>query len=125
MHNLVFGPVEDGAVHREHGGHGEHFLRAPVLFRGQQHLGHHRVHRELGHAPSQLGQLPHVVQGPQRIQLLQCQHLGVVGESWAHFETRLCSVAVPPNSRENERTFRDLFLGYWCNAITLITLGWS
>ena len=44
---------------------------------GDDHLGEHGVGGELGHAAAQLGELPAVVERPQRVQLLQGAQQGL------------------------------------------------
>ena len=51
----------------------------PLPLGGEDHLGHHGVAGELGHAAAQLGELSQVVEGAQRVQLLQRQHQRLMG----------------------------------------------
>mmetsp|Transcript_5353 Transcript_5353/g.18121 ORF Transcript_5353/g.18121 Transcript_5353/m.18121 type:complete len:398 (-) Transcript_5353:100-1293(-) len=66
--------AHEGVRPREHGHDGEHLVGAAQLGAVQEHLGHLRVHGELGHHGAELREVAVVVQGPERVPGLERAH---------------------------------------------------
>mmetsp|Transcript_15244 Transcript_15244/g.32018 ORF Transcript_15244/g.32018 Transcript_15244/m.32018 type:complete len:437 (-) Transcript_15244:1676-2986(-) len=71
MQPFVLGPVEDRVVHPQHAADREDLVHTLVLLRCDEHLRQHGVHGEFRHAASSFREIALVVQGAQRVELLQ------------------------------------------------------
>mmetsp|Transcript_11887 Transcript_11887/g.27867 ORF Transcript_11887/g.27867 Transcript_11887/m.27867 type:complete len:229 (+) Transcript_11887:764-1450(+) len=83
MDCLLLGPVKDRVVDRKHGGDGEYFNAALVRLGFDEGFAQHRVARKLGHSPAEFRELTPIVQGPERVQLLQSANEGF-RRRWVH-----------------------------------------
>mmetsp|Transcript_1213 Transcript_1213/g.2993 ORF Transcript_1213/g.2993 Transcript_1213/m.2993 type:complete len:328 (-) Transcript_1213:214-1197(-) len=71
MQRALLWTIEDRGANLKHGGDRQDLRGAAVACGDDQHLAQLRIHGELRHPPPQLGELPSVVEGAKRVELLQ------------------------------------------------------